>query len=96
MTEERKKEIIRKIQTLQNEQDELLLQLERLNINSDEKSTTSNNKEDFKIGDNVIILNPGRFQERSGSICKIGKQITILTKKGRKIVRAKKNVQKVS
>jgi hypothetical protein len=95
MSEERKKEIIRKIQTLQNEQDELLLQLERLNINTNESTTTNTTNQELKIGDKVIILNPGKFQERSGKVCKIGKQITIQTKKGRKIIRARKNIQKV-
>jgi hypothetical protein len=96
MSEEKKKEIIKKLQLLQNEQDELLLQLENLNLNDKESTTSETTSNELKIGDKVVILNPGRFQERSGYICKIGKQVTIQTKKGRKIVRAKKNVQKAS
>jgi NCAIR mutase (PurE)-related protein len=96
MSEDRKREIIRKIKSLQIEQDELITQLENLNINSNnEQHQNTNNSNELQIGDPVIILNPGRFQERSGKIHKIGKQITIITKKGRKIVRAKKNIQKL-
>jgi NCAIR mutase (PurE)-related protein len=96
MSEDRKREIIRKIKSLQTEQDELIAQLQSLNINNiNEEQDNTNNNNKLKVGDPVIIFNPGRFQERSGKICKIGKQVTIVTKKGRKIVRAKKNVQKL-
>jgi hypothetical protein len=97
MSEERKKAIINRIKELQTEQDELISQLESLNINDNTKTTNeTNNNDELKVGDSVVILNPGRFQERSGKICKIGKQVTVETKRGRKIVRAKKNIQKVN
>jgi hypothetical protein len=95
MSESKKKEIIDKIKALQIEQDKLIQQLERLNINNNKQTVNSNNNNKLQIGDQVPILNPGHFQERSGHICKIRKHITVETKKGRKIVRARKNIKKI-
>jgi hypothetical protein len=94
MSEEKKKQIINKIKALQVEQDDLIKQLEQLDITDNEQTNQTNNDEP-QLGDEVLILNPGRFQERSGKVCKIGKHITVETKKGRKIVRAKKNIRKI-
>jgi hypothetical protein len=97
MSEKQKKDIIEKIKSLQNEQDELISQLEKLEIgnNNTNDETNDTNRDELRVGDSVIILNPGRFTERTGVICQIGKRVTVETKKGRKVVRAKKNVRKV-
>ncbi len=94
MSEKKKQNIIDRLKQIQIEQTELIKQLENLNINEDTNKQKTTTKE-LKIGDRVIILNPGRFQERSGTVCKIGKLITIESKRGRKIVRARKNIQVV-
>jgi hypothetical protein len=94
MSENQKQNIINRLKQLQVEQDELIQQLERLDINKETNKHRKASKE-LKIGDSVIILNPGRFQERSGTVCKIGKSITIESKRGRKIVQARKNIQVV-
>jgi transcription antitermination factor NusG len=94
MSEDQKQNIINRLKQLQIEQDELIQQLERLDINKEQNKQKKTSKE-LKIGDSVIILNPGRFQERSGTVCKIGKLITVESKRGRKIVRARKNIQVV-
>jgi hypothetical protein len=95
MSEEKKQNIINKIKQLQIKQDELIKQLESLEIN-DTTTKSKNTNREIEIGDKVNILNPGRFQERSGEVCKIGKLITVQTKRGRKIVRVRKNLALVN
>mmetsp|Transcript_14376 Transcript_14376/g.26998 ORF Transcript_14376/g.26998 Transcript_14376/m.26998 type:complete len:83 (+) Transcript_14376:149-397(+) len=46
------------------------------------------------VGDLVEILNPKRGQETTGRISKIGRYITVQTKKG-KVVRSFKNIRVV-
>ena len=106
MSNDQKNDIIQRLKTLQDEQtrlqreqDQLIDQLRNLHITTEEHTQTQNEEEEdpnvFKLGEKVHILNPGRFQERRGTICNLGDQrVTILTKRGKKIVRAPFNVQK--
>ena len=97
MSNNHKNTIIQRLKILQKEQDELIEQLNNLSINTTQEQT-QNEQEDpdiLNIGDKVYIKNPGRFQERRGTICNIGNQrVTILTKRGKKIIQAPFNVQK--
>ena len=97
----RLKELQTQQTTIQNEQNELIQQLKNLTLDHTTLETTNNNTEEyqdpdeFQIGETVRILNPGRFQEKSGTICNLGTtRVTVLTKKGRKIIRAPFNLRK--
>ena len=94
-----------------NDIDSLLQQLKQLRIEADqvieciirlqETNTTNSiptqtNPRIFEIGQKAQILNPNRLQENTGVVCNIGKCfITIKPKKGIKILRESKNLQKI-
>jgi hypothetical protein len=88
-------EIIRKIV---NARARNTIQLNTDNNNNVERDAIPiNTNNELKIGDNVIILNPRRYQEDRGVICKISEtRITVKPKRGIKIVRAHKNIRKIT
>lgn len=102
MSDNRKERLIQRIKRiqeqqnkLQREQENLITQLEQLSIQDTQESEHNNNNE-LSLGDKVRIINPGRYREREGTICNIGKsRITVLTKKGNKIVRIPSNLKKL-
>ena len=82
---------------LQQEQNELIEQLRDLSIQTNNTQVNEEDDDDntFHLGDKVVILNPGRFQEKKGTICNLGNsRVTIQTKRGKKIIRAPFNVRK--
>ena len=64
--------------------------------NNEETNNEREQEEELKIGDTVRILNPRRFQENTGVISKIGaSRVTITPRKGIKIIRHPRNIQKI-
>jgi hypothetical protein len=99
--------IIIQLKSLQLQQTELLVRLERARSTetgtgaADSGTRTSAietrgsiaQPKDFGIGDRVRIKNPNRFQTDRGTITNIGaKRITVQTRSGTKILRAPKNL----
>ena len=84
-------DIVRQLSDLQLQQNKLLARLQ-------ERAGAHEVKQDrpFKIGDQVTIKNPNPFQETKGRITRIGEgtggRITVTTPKGKKIIRAPKNL----
>ena len=100
---DRLQELQRQQTHIQQEQNRLIQQLKNLNIQENKESKTEKNNEqnedhdadEFHLGEYVKILNPGAFQEKFGTICNLGNaRVTVLTKIGRKIVRAPFNLRK--
>ena len=94
-------DIVIQLQRLQLQQSELLHRLtqsEENNNNAAQQTSTPrtaqsvNAPREFVIGDQVRIVNPGRFQASKGRIIKIGDRITLLAKNGTKIHRAANNL----
>jgi hypothetical protein len=104
------RELIEELIKLQITQTATLTRLLESNIartpNADEKvkGKTKKTKEvnenrPLEIGDSVILLTPGRFRVKKGTVCivvKIGARVTVETPSGTKIVRAAHNLQRVS
>ena len=64
-----------------------------------EKTQEDNQNRPLEIGDSVVVLTPGISRLRKNTVCivtKIGTRVTIETPNGSKIVRAPKNLQRVT
>jgi hypothetical protein len=67
------------------------------NENNDKDNNIARREGDFKIGDKVQIINPRRYQESIGIICKITEtRVTIKPRTGIKIIRSHKNVKLIT
>lgn len=86
-TESQIEDLIKKIETLTVEVEDLKKRVKGNNSKQNEK--------ELQIGDKVAIKNPRRGQAASGFVCRIGEEyVTVETKKG-KVVRKIHNVRKV-
>ena len=86
--------IVIQLRQLHLQQAVLLERLERLpgNLAEDDGDGRTDTQE-FEVGNQVKIKNPGPFQAAKGTIVKIGKdRITVLARNGTKIVRAPRNL----
>ena len=87
-------DIVIQLQRLQLQQSELLQGIVLVGEgNNNNAAPPDNTPRAFVIGDRVTIVNPNRFQARSGVIIRIGtSRITVLAANGNKIYRAAKNL----
>ena len=89
-------DIVEQLQQLQLQQSTLLAELARLNPRNTERGApddTASAPRALKVGDRVIINNPGRFQPSKGVIIRIGdSQITVKANNGTKIQRSPNNL----
>ena len=86
----RTESIITKIEELEVQLQQLRIELEVLNKDTNHQEV----KEDLKLGNEVVILNPKLGQERFGTVNKYNHNtgyVTIKTRKG-KVIRKKDNV----
>lgn len=97
------KEVIELIKALNLQQASLISRLERLSAERREEITPIPAQRaaapniiaprEFRIGDEVRILNPRRFQAQKGKIIKISdKRITVKAPNGSTVLRAPKNI----
>lgn len=91
--------IIKQLNDLQLEQNDLLIRLERARAEEVQQARTPTRPDKpqqarpFQVGDRVQIKNPGPFQATTGTITKVGNsRITVTTQSGSKILRAAKNL----
>ena len=88
--------VVASYRQLQQETQDQEIQREILNNNNENNADDRENNE-LRIGDRVRILNPNRFQETTGIISKIGNtRITITPRRGIKIVRHPRNVERIN
>ena len=107
MNNNNEQQIIRQLEELQEqqasiqrEQAQLIQLLKRLRIDRTETETNEPEEEEdpdeFRLGERVTVLNPKRNQEKTGTVCNLGKnRVTVITRKGHKIVRMPFNLRKL-
>ena len=89
------KDIVAQIERLQIRQTALVQRLARLTAigNNNTNTERPNTIQEFRVGDQVRIINPGLRQANRGTISNIGNsRITVQARDGTKIIRAPKNL----
>ena len=98
MTDKKIGQLTERLRRLNLEQEKIILEIDMLNKRNKHAQETNKTVDavgiELQVGDEVRIVNKGKFVERRGTVARIGKLVTILLRTGQTTVRKSTNLKR--
>ena len=98
MTDKKIGQLTERLRRLNLEQERIILEIDTLNKRSKDAQETNKTVDavgiELLVGDEVRIINKGKFIERRGTVARIGKLVTIQLRTGQTTVRKASNLRR--